>query len=304
MLIVCPNCDTSYEVAASSLPPGGRSVRCARCKEVWFATAQAPAPEPAMAEDMDAAWGEALAESGPKASHAEPPPEPAEDDSDWAAALSEQEVDVPPVDTEDGIPGIDMSIDMPSGEAPSLVPDEAADPDLAAAPTAAPREDIESAARRVARDSRRKLIKILLPLAIVVLAGLNAGLLIWRAEVVRAVPQTASLYERLGLPVNLRGLEFANVTVTRDQHEGVSVLVVEGLILSVSKTPVEVPRLRLSILNDSGAEIYTWTTLPTRNILGAGEQLPFRSRLASPPADGRDVTVRFFNRKDLSTVTR
>ena len=36
-MITCTNCATSYEVAASSLGPSGRSVRCARCQHVWFA---------------------------------------------------------------------------------------------------------------------------------------------------------------------------------------------------------------------------------------------------------------------------
>ena len=30
-----------------------------------------------------------------------------------------------------------------------------------------------------------------------------------------------------------------------------------------------------------------------------GESLAFRSRLASPPPDAREVLVRFFNRRDL-----
>src|SRR5712692_3647734 len=37
MLIVCPNCATSYRVEASSLGAVGRSVRCVRCRNVWFA---------------------------------------------------------------------------------------------------------------------------------------------------------------------------------------------------------------------------------------------------------------------------
>src|SRR5262245_28241444 len=37
MLIVCPNCTTSYQVEASSLGPAGRTVRCARCGNTWFA---------------------------------------------------------------------------------------------------------------------------------------------------------------------------------------------------------------------------------------------------------------------------
>ena len=36
-----------------------------------------------------------------------------------------------------------------------------------------------------------------------------------------------------------------------------------------------------------------------RSILAPGETAAFRTRLASPPADGRDVIVRFFNRRDL-----
>ncbi len=37
MLIVCPSCTTSYQVDGSSLGPAGRSVRCVRCRHVWFA---------------------------------------------------------------------------------------------------------------------------------------------------------------------------------------------------------------------------------------------------------------------------
>src|SRR5262249_23527183 len=37
MPIVCPNCATSYRVEASSLGAVGRSVRCVRCRNVWFA---------------------------------------------------------------------------------------------------------------------------------------------------------------------------------------------------------------------------------------------------------------------------
>ncbi len=37
MLIVCPNCATSYRVEPSSLGAAGRSVRCVRCRTIWFA---------------------------------------------------------------------------------------------------------------------------------------------------------------------------------------------------------------------------------------------------------------------------
>ena len=55
---------------------------------------------------------------------------------------------------------------------------------------------------------------------------------------------------------------------------------------STSPRVVEVPRLRFALRNRNGQEVYTWTALPGRSVLAPGETLAFRSRLASPPADG------------------
>ncbi len=59
------------------------------------------------------------------------------------------------------------------------------------------------------------------------------------------------------------------------------------------------PRIRFSVRNAAGQEIYSWTALPARNALAAGATMPFRSRLASPPPESHEVLVRFFNRRDL-----
>jgi len=45
MLIVCPNCATSYMIEPASVGPAGRAVRCARCKTTWFAGGPKSAPE-------------------------------------------------------------------------------------------------------------------------------------------------------------------------------------------------------------------------------------------------------------------
>src|ERR1700730_13559329 len=37
MQIVCPHCQTSYQVDPFSVGTTGPSVRCARCRTVWFA---------------------------------------------------------------------------------------------------------------------------------------------------------------------------------------------------------------------------------------------------------------------------
>ena len=74
--------------------------------------------------------------------------------------------------------------------------------------------------------------------------------------------------------------------------------------MSTAKYPVEVPRMRFSLRNASGQEIYSWTTMPDQPVLVPGAELPFRSQLASPPREGHDVVVRFFNRRDAIEAPR
>lgn len=133
---------------------------------------------------------------------------------------------------------------------------------------------------------------------VLVLFAVNVALIGARNEVVRFVPQTASLFAAIGLPVNLRQLAFDNVRITRENQDGTTILMVEGQIVSTASKPVEVPRLRFAARNKDGQEIYTWTAKPERSILEPGQRLPFSSRLAAPPADANDVMVRFFTAND------
>jgi hypothetical protein len=89
-----------------------------------------------------------------------------------------------------------------------------------------------------------------------------------------------------------------------EQHDGSPILVVAGEIVPTGSSPVDVPRLRFSIQAENGHEIYAWTALPTRSRLAPGETLPFRTRLASPPEQGRTIEVRFFNRLDIASGMR
>lgn len=45
MLIVCPSCASEYTIESARLGAKGRTVRCARCRDTWFAAVEeAPAP--------------------------------------------------------------------------------------------------------------------------------------------------------------------------------------------------------------------------------------------------------------------
>ena len=132
------------------------------------------------------------------------------------------------------------------------------------------------------------------------MAALVVALLVWRADVVRLLPQTAGFYKMVGLNVNLRGVAFKDVKVTTETVEGKPVLVIEGVIVGESKKTVDLPRLRFSVRDAQGAEIYAWNTVLEQTTLKPGEFTPFKSRLASPPAEGKSIDVRFFNKRDIA----
>ena len=126
----------------------------------------------------------------------------------------------------------------------------------------------------------------------------------WRAEIVRALPQTGSFYKLVGLPVNLRSLAFDGVATTTEQHEGVSVLVVQGNIINGARTVVDVPRLKFIVRDASRQGIYSWTAVPSRTSLPPGEAVSFRTELASPPPGTHDVLLRFVDQRDIVATER
>jgi hypothetical protein len=202
--------------------------------------------------------------------------------------------DPPMSDAGDAAAGLDAAYD-----APPLAP--AADEQAA---SHEPPEDIESFAARRARRERlrneRRSGRPSLATVLFALFAANAALIGWRTDVVRLMPQTASLFAAIGLPVNLRGLAFSDIATTTEAHDGVTMLLVQGTITNISKQARDVPRIRLAMKNAAGAEVYSWTSLPTRAALAPGDSEPFQTRLASPPPEGNAVEVRFFQKRDLA----
>jgi hypothetical protein len=132
------------------------------------------------------------------------------------------------------------------------------------------------------------------------MAALAVALLVWRADMVRLLPQTAAFYRTIGFDVNLRGLAFKDVKLSSETVDGKQVLVIEGVIVGEGKKPLEIPRLRFAVRDAQGAEIYAWNSVLEQTVLRPGERAYFKSRLASPPPEGRNIDVRFFNRRDVA----
>lgn len=308
MQIVCPQCGTSYEVADTSME-GGRVVRCAACRHVWLAG-------PTLSEVVEQALVGA-SEAAPQTTGEMTWPEPAspgEMDNRTSMPTEATASTVPDL-AETGQPGpreVPPDPTEPIGEpriienAPPLLPESdeesvrATTADLDPTDESSDSDDLAAlrAARRKRAARRRSIPRPSWATVILSLLVVIAVILAWRTEVVRAMPQTASLFAKIGLPVNLRGLAFKDLRIKKDSTENVTVLVVNGTIANVVRRRVEIPRLRFAVRDRSGNELHSWTALPAIGSLGPGEMLDFRTRLASPPEGTADVQLRFFNRRD------
>ena len=290
MHIVCPHCTTSYAINPATLGPAGRTVRCSRCKETWLARSE-DAIE--MATAMPAALP-GQAQSAPPAADAA---------AEWEALAREEEGQDAPV------------VDSPSISAGWPAEGEGLQPNGDSDWPSAARLDAEDHAEAPITTHRQRLARLFrlpslpripfmpsvgLPTACAAMGALILALMIWRADVVRLLPQTATFYKMVGLEVNLRGVVFKDIKVSNEIVDGKPVLVIEGTIVGETRKPVELPRLRFSVRDAQGAEIYAWNAVLEQPVLKPGERAYFKSRLASPPPEGRNIDVRFFNKRDLA----
>ncbi len=291
MLIVCPSCSTGYEVNAEAIGNSGRTVRCSFCRKQWFETAPS----------IEAVGIVAGPQFAPPPTMA--PSAPSDDEAEIRA--SDQPMPDEPASTAVDETPVEESLEslweIPQTSSPSLAPDS-----RVIEGAASPAEVETSRAPRTSR-ARWRLDRVKLPLTPVLIAlqfALICAGVLWRNEIVHLLPQTASLFRAVGLEVNTRGLVFADIRISRDDHDGITVLVVEGTIANTARGAVSVPRLRLALRNAASAELVSWTAPPGKSTLRAGETMPFRSRLVSPPAGGSDILVRFINRQDFVSGAR
>jgi predicted Zn finger-like uncharacterized protein len=276
MHIVCPNCTTSFAINPAALGAAGRTVRCSRCKLTWLAR-----PEDAL--ETVAAGAAPLAAQRDVA-------------GEWDATAQEDET--------------------PVVESPSMSPDwptQATQHEAEADWTTAARQDLHDDAEEPPKRSRLRELFTLPPFPPIpmlrgvgltatcgAMAALVVALLVLRNDVVRLLPQTAAFYRLVGLEVNLRGLAFKDIKITYETVDAKPVLVIEGMIVGRSKEPVGIPRLRFSVRDAQGAEVYAWNAVLEQSTLKPGERAWFKSRLASPPPEGRNIDIRFFNKRDLA----
>ncbi len=242
MRIICPGCDSHYDLAADRIGADGQLVRCARCQSVWRATrehrpatATPAAAPPVRTPDRD--------EAGPRRPERGATPA-------WP---------------------------------PSVVDMEAA------------RQRLRP--RRAATAGRFRGTLALLAVGTLVLAG-GLTTVSRRDAIARELPSAASLFDALGLRPATRGLVLRGVRSRLVTENGRTVLTVDGEIANLGTEPATVPALSAAVRDAAQVPLYTWASAPPTARLAGGETVAFHTRLAAPPAAGKDVRVSLVDEKE------
>ena len=261
MIITCPHCQTKYQVTFEAIGSAGRKVQCAQCHQAWNQGGQSEVSASPPDIETDALV-DALAEDAlDEVMSAE----------EKAVAAKRPAAGSPPLN------GLAEGID----------------------PKELKKRQQEFSRRQNAMTSRLPLARLRRGARIagvVLLASIVGGAFFGRMSIVEHYPDLAGLYESIGLGVNVVGLEFADLETLKTLSGGNDVLTVSAQIVGQSNSPVPVPPVVVSLLDETGQAVYEWSVAPRVRDLMAGERATFNTRLSLPPSEAVGVRLSFAGR--------
>lgn len=127
----------------------------------------------------------------------------------------------------------------------------------------------------------------------IVVGSVIGALALAPSAVMSVLPGAARLYALFGVPVGSHGLAFEGVRYGWTNDGGQTVLEVQGDVVNLTSSAVDVPTVVIALRDESGEEISEWTTEIGEEELAAGEHAPFLRQIPAPPSNVRSVKVRF-----------
>lgn len=273
MIITCPHCQTKYQVAYEAIGSAGRKVQCAHCHQAWDqrpGSFKRPAPaagQPEADRLFTSMAEDALDEAMLSEEH---------------AMIAEKTKFAPAASPagKDGAPR--EPVETPSLRAPNAAEVKKRQADFSKRQSAMISRLPLARLRRAARIA-----------GMVTLASLAVTAYFGRVDLVRHYPDLAGLYDAVGLGVNVVGLDFSNLETLKTLSGGNDILVVSAQIVGLSREPIGVPPVVVSLLDGEGKAVYEWSVTPRVRDLMAGERATFDTRLSLPPSEAARVRLSF-----------
>ena len=128
---------------------------------------------------------------------------------------------------------------------------------------------------------------------------------IFRVDVVKLWPKTASAYASVGVPVNPLGLQFEELGARPALKDGRAALIVSGKIRKTKDHPIESPPLQIQLLDKGGRSLEVKNVDPENPLIPPGEVRQFSISLFDPPIAAEDAKVAFaLDRKVARTAAK
>ena len=276
MLLTCPACDTQYKVDDGAVAPGGSRVRCFRCSYTWTAKPEKQQADSAQSEaELTPRPAEAAKPEGAKPA-TPPPKEP-------SAAKSETASKPEPAKPETSKPKTSKPAGKPAGKPAESAAAGVSDDDL--------REKLRQGAEEEAERSLWPYYLLILVLSV------TLAVVVWtnRETLATAHPIATKAFSLFGYDAVLvgEGLKLDSIRSVRRQTGDQRELRVEGEVVNVSDQVRAVPALRIRLLDETGAELASWTEQLREESLQPEERALFSFSRANPPEEAADIGIDF-----------
>jgi predicted Zn finger-like uncharacterized protein len=116
----------------------------------------------------------------------------------------------------------------------------------------------------------------------VVLLIIASMLVMNRVTVVKLVPKTAGTFAAIGMPVQVWSVELKDVASERIRVNTDDVLRVTGALYNPGDKPERAPLVRISMRDETGAEILAWTVTVNPLEVPAGKSAYFETSVKNP----------------------
>ena len=138
---------------------------------------------------------------------------------------------------------------------------------------------------------RRRTLRLIwsVPLAVLTLAAILVVLK--RQAIVETFPQSATLYQAIGIEMKANGLDVRDLTNQRLVIDGDPVLRVTGKVFNLTSNSISSPLIQLRLENRSGEALADWFVEP--GVIGAGDSVDIETDYPAPPIDGVELRYQF-----------
>lgn len=129
-------------------------------------------------------------------------------------------------------------------------------------------------------------------MAMVFLALIGSAVL-FRVDLVRLWPQSATAFAAVGLPVNPVGLVIEQVKAEPTLKDGHAALSITGVIRNVVDRSVTPPPVRINLYTPQGKRVGGQIALPGQAVIPAGQTRHFAIAVLDPPSSTGNLEIAF-----------